>query len=618
MLIKSYYKDKIVGEKLKYLNPEFISAGMAISSVSGDFNQNATMRYRISALSIIYSCLVCTGWTQSGFPEDYFRAPLDIRMVLSGNFGELRPNHFHSGIDIKTQGVSGQRVYAAADGYISRIKIEAAGYGNTLYITHPGGFTTVYAHLDRFRSDIARYVKDRQYSLEQHALNIYPERDEWPVKKGELVAFSGTSGYSFGPHLHFEIRDAATQEPMNVLRFGFDIEDLVPPKIFSLYLYPGNSGSMANQSYSKTRLEVSGENGKYRLRDGDTVTATGSIGFGIEAFDFLNGAANRCGLYRIRMMVDGQLKYEWKMDRYSFSEDRYVNSYMDFGEKVRNNITVQKTFVDPNNRLDLYEHVENSGMIDFSEPRSYPVKFILEDAAENSSELGFVVRGGTPAVLPEREAESQPDAVFSWSADNEFSRDGISLKIPEGALYTDLKFHYAASPRVAGTFSPVHALQDPYTPLHLACDLNIRPDGLPEELQDKSLIALLDDENGFTAAGGQWQDGMVTTQIREFGRYAVLVDTTEPVISSLDLGGPGDRFDGKTIRFRVTDDLSGIKSYEGYIDNHWALFEYDTKNDLVYYRIDPKRLSSGKAHELELYITDNKENIAYFYAEFFW
>jgi murein DD-endopeptidase MepM/ murein hydrolase activator NlpD len=151
MLIKSYYKDKIVGEKLKYLNPEFISAGMAISSVSGDFNQNATMRYRISALSIIYSCLVCAGWTQSGFPEDYFRAPLDIRMVLSGNFGELRPNHFHSGIDIKTQGVSGQRVYAAADGYISRIKIEAAGYGNTLYITHPGGFTTVYAHLDRFR-----------------------------------------------------------------------------------------------------------------------------------------------------------------------------------------------------------------------------------------------------------------------------------------------------------------------------------------------------------------------------------------------------------------------------------------------------------------------------------
>ena len=539
-------------------------------------------------------------------------------MILSGNFGELRADHFHSGIDIKTQGTTGHRVYAAADGYVSRIKIEAAGYGHTLYITHPGGYTTVYAHLDRFRSDPARYVLNRQYSLQTHALNIYPEKDEWPVKKGELVAFSGTSGYSFGPHLHFEIRDASNQEPLNVLLFGFDIEDRIPPRIYSLYLYPGKHGGMAGGSYGKSRLEVSGGEGKYRLSKGDTVTANGDVGFGLEAFDFLNGARNRCGLYRILMLVDGELRYEWEMDRFSFSEDRYVNSYMDYGEYLRNNVKVQKTFVDPDNRLDLYRHVENSGMNDFSEARCYRIEFILEDANENSARLEFIVLGGSPRGLPQPKEETPPDAEFSCKTDNEFVRDGISLNLPSGALYTDLAFHYDSLPGPEGAFSPVYALQDRYTPLQLWCDLSIRPAGLPEVLRDKAVIALLDEENGYTSEGGEWKDGMVHTEIREFGQFTVLVDTTDPEITSLDLNGSGDPFTGKTIRFRVSDDLSGIRSYEGYIDNHWALFEYDLKNDLVYYRIDPGRLQSGKSHELELYITDNKENIAYYYGEFYW
>ena len=166
-------------------------------------------------------------------------APINIPMFLSGSFGELRSNHFHSGIDIKTQGVTGHRIFASADGYVSRIKVEAAGYGNTLYITHPAGYTTVYAHLDRFREDIADYVMELQYKQEKHALNIYPEKEKWKVEKGEFIALSGSSGYSFGPHLHFEIRNAANQAPMNVLLFGFDIADDVAPRVRSVYLYSG-------------------------------------------------------------------------------------------------------------------------------------------------------------------------------------------------------------------------------------------------------------------------------------------------------------------------------------------------------------------------------------------
>ena len=565
------------------------------------------MLYRFFTFIMGCLCLLQFSRSQAVFRNDYFRAPVDFDMYLSGNFGELRSNHFHAGIDIKTQGVTEQRVYAAADGYISRIKVEAAGYGNTLYITHPEGYTTVYAHLDRFRKDIDEYVRDKQYSNQKHTLNTFPEKEEWPVKKGELVAYSGTSGYSFGPHLHFEIRDAANQEPMNVMLFGFDIKDHVAPRIFSLYMYPG-----------KTGFEVAGDSGKYFLKDGDTLSASASAGFGIEAFDYLNGAHNRCGIYRIRMLIDDVLRYDWSMDRFPFSRARYINSYIDYDAKLRHKILVQKTFVEPNNHLDLYRYVENDGMFDFADQRFYRVIIILEDAYANRSELNFVVQGGIPRELPEREAENDYVRKFSCRQANEFTRNNIILKILEGALYTDLKFKYTLSDKQDGTYSPVHSLHDIYTPIHLSCDLSIRPDGLPDEFKEKALIGVLDDNGSITSAGGEWKDGMLNTQIREFGKYTVIIDTAAPEIKSLDLPGSETPYAKESIRFRVIDKISGILSYEGYIDNEWVLFEYDTKNNLVFYRFDPYRLASGRNHELELYIIDNKENIGYYYAEFFW
>lgn len=576
------------------------------------------MLYRFFTFFMGCLCLLQFSRSQAVFRNDYFRAPVDFDMYLSGNFGELRSNHFHAGIDIKTQGVTAQRVYAAADGYISRIKVEAAGYGNTLYITHPEGYTTVYAHLDLFRKDIDEYVREKQYSNQKHALNTFPEKEEWPVKKGELVAYSGTSGYSLGPHLHFEIRDAANQEPMNVMLFGFDIKDHVAPRIFSLYMYPGNEYSMVNNSFERSGFEVAGDSGKYFLKAGDTLSASASAGFGIEAFDYLNGAHNRCGIYRIRMLIDDVLRYDWSMDRFPFSKARYINSYIDYDAKLRHKILVQKTFVEPNNHLDLYRYVENDGMFDFADQRFYRVKFILEDAYANRSELNFVVQGGIPRELPEREAENDYVRKFSCSQANEFTRNNIILKIPEGAIYTDLKFKYTLSDKQDGTYSPVHSLHDIYTPIHLACDLSIRPDGLPDEFKEKALIGVLNDDGSITSAGGEWKDGMLSTQIRKFGKYTVIIDTAAPEIKSLDLRGSETPYTKESIRFRVIDEISGILSYEGYIDNEWVLFEYDTKNNLVFYRFDKDRLASGKNHELELYIIDNKENIGYYYAEFFW
>jgi hypothetical protein len=576
-----------------------------------------TFRYPLILLIVLY--LSGSVLAQPKFRQDYFVAPINISMYLSGNFGEIRSNHFHSGIDIKTQGVSGHRVYASAEGYISRIKVEAAGYGNTLYITHPAGYTTVYAHLDRFRQDIADYVRELQYKQEKHALNIYPDKGIWKVEKGEFIAFSGSSGYSFGPHLHFEIRNAANQAPMNVLLFGFDIKDEVPPRVLSVYLYPMGKQSHVNGAGRKQRFQVEADSAKYRLKDMQEVLANGRIGFGIETFDYLNGIRNRCGVYSIMMLIDGELKYQWKMDQFKFSESRYVNSYIDYEEKQLNSRLVQKTYLEPNNRLDLYQFIEENGVYDFSEDREYRIRFILEDTQANSTELFFTVQGGQSySVSPSSPIEDFVQK-FSWDLPNEFRKDSVVLKTPKGCLYDDLDFTYQKSEAVTGSYAPVHHIHNTHTPMHLPGELAIQPDSLPEDLRDKAYLGYLNGEDGHTeAAGGEWKDGMVRAKVRSFGRYTVLVDTLAPELKPLNLGGSRDMSAKPSIRFRVKDQQSGIKSYEGYIDNHWVLIEYDLKNDLVFYRFDLKRLERGKNHEMELYIIDNKDNIAYYYTEFYW
>ena len=577
------------------------------------------MNFRYPLLLLTLFCLAGSIQSQPLFRQDYFMAPINIPMFLSGSFGELRSNHFHSGIDIKTQGVTGHRIFASAEGYVSRIKVEAAGYGNTLYITHPAGYTTVYAHLDRFREDIADYVRELQYKQEKHGLNIYPEKEKWKVEKGEFIALSGSSGYSFGPHLHFEIRNAANQAPMNVLLFGFDIEDNVAPRVRSIYLYPMGEKGHVNGTGGKQRFPVEADSAGYILKDMQELKANGRMGFGIEAFDYLNGANNRCGIYSIIMLIDGDMKYHWEMNQFTFSESRYINSYIDYEEKQKNSRLVQKTYIEPNNRLGLYQYVEDEGIFDFSAVREFQVRFILEDAYANSTEISFTVRGGQSYTRPPSSPINDFIRKFSWDSPNEFRKKDVVLTIPKGSLYKKLDFTYKKTEALEGCWSPVHHIHHIYTPMHLSAELAIQADSLPENLRDKAYLGYLNGEEAhMEAAGGAWEDGMVRSKIRSFGRYTVLLDTIDPEVKPLNLGVSRNMSSKTSIRFRVRDQQSGIKSYEGYIDNHWVLIEYDLKNNLVFYRFDPERLERGKNHELELYIIDNKNNIAYYYTDFYW
>lgn len=553
-----------------------------------------------------------------------FHPPVKLPMLLSGNFGEIRPDHFHSGIDIKTLGTTGHSVYSIDRGYVSRIKVQAGGYGKSIYISHPGGYTSVYGHLDRYREGIADYVKNVQYSRRSHEVDIYLQEDHFPVAKGELIGYSGNTGNSSGPHLHFEVRKTASQHPTNVLRYGFDITDRVAPRYFSLHLFPAGSNSHVNGSSSKFSSTVVLDKGIYTIPYGTRINASGKIGFGVEVFDYLDGSSSRCGIYTLELFVDHALKFRVRMDEFAFSETRYVNAHIDYGEKVRSGTTVRRLHRLPNDRARIYDYLDGSGEIDVTPGKDHAIRIVATDVAGNSSELGFTVTGaGAPAVPAATVAPASPGAMnntrrMAFGEAFRFETEDLTLQVPAGALYEDLDFHCSAVAGNGEFLSPLYLVSSHEVPLHLPCTLAIRAEGIDPTLHDRLLLVSPDKKNGISAAGGTYRDGWVTVSLREFGQFAVWLDTIPPEITPLDGQVRGDLSARQSLRFRVTDDLSGIKSCEAYIDNRWALFEYDPKNDLLTHTFDETRIGRGRSHELELYVSDSKGNVNLFHTTFTW
>ncbi len=544
---------------------------------------------------------------QNGSSRVDFDAPVDFKMALSGTFGELRSNHFHAGIDIKTFGAINKPLYAIANGHVSRVVVSPGGYGKAVYIEHPNGYTSVYAHCNKFTGELADWVKEEQYRLQSFRVNLFPEPGQFKVRKGEIIAYSGNSGSSLGPHVHFEIRKTIGQIPVNPLQFGFKVKDFIRPKITGMRIYPVTSYSLINGKNEIYEADLAGWGPDYRIKNHDTLQLSGEFYFGINAYDRLNDSRNRNGVYEVELMNDSNRVYSHRMDEFSFSETRYVNSLIDYKTYQNLKRRYQKTYVEPNNKLSVYDSVFNEGIFMFIDEKYHVLKYVIRDIFDNESVLTFTVKSSPPAFTDVFTAaqKNHDKTFFEWSAENTFETSDFSIKIPAGALYDTLTFQYSESLPDEGFYSALHSVHKDSKAIHKSCEIRIKPHEIPEKIMGKALIAKVEDDE-LSSAGGMWDGVFMKTSIRQFGDYAIVVDTIPPELRPLNFRDGKNMSGMKVLKVAAKDELAGIDSYEATLNGEWLLMEWDPKNDLLLYSID-ERLKSGK-NTFRLIVTDGVGN----------
>ncbi len=528
-------------------------------------------------------------------------APLKIPLLMSANFGELRPNHFHSGIDLKTQGRTGLPVYAMDGGYVSRVVVSPWGFGRAVYINHPSGLTTVYGHLKSFVPFIDEVVRRLQYEQEDFAIDCEFAEGEIPVGQGDLIGYSGNAGSSGGPHLHLDIRDTETQDPMDPQEWlsRYITDDVAPePRRVVVYTHDGVMGNTARRVERKASRSGAGT---YSI--GEPVPAWGDVSFGIEAYDRMTGTANKYGVHQVDLYVDDSLFFSTYIYRYSFDETRYINSFTEEGK-------IMRTYVAPGNRLrSIYKQVDNHGILHVDEERPYRCRYVLTDYDGNRSVLDFTLTG----KLQEPVEPQKSGIYFSYAVDNLYKKDDLGIFVPAGALYENIDFtrrklvsrKYCSDTQVIGPDD---------ISLHRPADLSIRL--TRDELTDKNQYYLVRLKgNRVYPVSGEYADGWYKAKIRNFGSYAVAVDSVSPSIQPM----APERWSSRgTVVLKVTDSGSGLKSYRGEIDGKFVLFELDGKTARITYRLESNRVKKGSKHTLKVRATDMCGNEQVYTGSFVW
>lgn len=556
---------------------------------------------------IIAGFCLLAGMSSININAQELRNPLDFPPLLSGNFGELRSNHFHSGIDFKTQGVTGKPIYAVQDGYVARVSVGPWGFGKAVYLNHPDGTTTVYGHLEKFNDETEAYIKEQQYKQETFAINLFPDPELLPVKKGELIALSGNTGSSGGPHLHFEVRDTKSEETIDPLDYYKSrIKDTRAPKIQGIMVCPIEGKGIVNGSSNKLQLKtVTAKNGKQTLSG--KIEAWGEIGLAIKAYDYMDNTSNVYGVKEITLSLKDQILFHSNLDRFAFNETRYINSLTDYEEWKTHRSFYVKTFVDPGNRLRFIES-SNRGILTINEQKNYQLTYLLADAFGNSTQLSILIEG---KKQPIPQTENSGTEHFHWGSDNRFGAKGIRLAIPKGNLYNDLYFRYSANEDDTD-LSITHHLHNSPVPMHKTAQLSLRLQN--DTLENKQQYGIIRIDKGRTSwIGGTYNKGWVEADIKELGSYTISKDMAGPAITPL---APANWIAKQAFVFRLSDNHSGVQTYRGEVDGQFVLFEMDNKS-VITYKFDKKRLKRGK-HTLRLTATDAAGNQSEYTHPFTW
>lgn len=535
-------------------------------------------------------------------PEGYFRSPVDIKLYLSGTFGEPRSTHFHTGIDIKTGGVEGKNIYAVADGYVSRIAVSPYGYGNALYITHPNGFVSVYGHLQKFSSKIQKWVQDQQRSQTSFAINMeFLDPSLFPVTKGEVVALSGNSGGSGGPHLHFEIRDSL-EHPLNPLNFGFDkwVIDQAKPDIYNVFFYQLNKDKFFTESIKKkVSLESSGN---YNL-PGVINVNTDELGFGVHTVDLFTGTSNKNGVYQIKMYDNEELCYHYQMDELSFDFTKHVYSHCDYVQKKLNDNTVHKCFVEKGNRLSTYPFLNNYGKVILFDNEVHQIRIEVSDYHGNTSQVSFQVKKNETALFFAAKPYEYQDFFISGQR-NMFKNEQVQIDFPANLLFEDLFFQYAERPN--NKYGPYVDIHNSITPVSGYFDVALKLHDIDSLISDKYLLAYYDYKGRKRAIGGKIRNGFIHAETRALGTYFIDLDTVPPKITPVNIGENSTMTNQKVIQFKAADNLSGIQEYNAFVNGLWVVLEYDAKRAKFTYVIDENTLKGDNT--IEVVMADERGN----------
>lgn len=556
----------------------------------------------------VFFLFFCTAvFSQVDYPKDYFSSPLDIPMQLSGNFGELRPNHFHAGFDLKTQQKEGLKVYAVADGYVSRIKISTFGNGKTIYINHPNGFTSVYGHLKMANGEIENYIKKTHYKEESFEIEMFLKPDEMVVKKGEIIAFSGNTGASEGPHLHFEFRDSKTEFVINPMLFGYNkfLKDTKKPVVSGVYVYPLDSKTTVNHSKRPLLLNVSlQKDGTYLS---DKVVANGTVGFGISAYDTDDVSFNNNGVYKVQSFYNGKPNFGYEFNTYSFDEMRYINALIDYSRYKKMQQRVQKLFMKNPYNLSIIQADENKGVLQVTPNLASLYRIEVSDFFGNKKTIAIPVQYDIlPTIISPEPVQS--NYFVKASKDSNFALANMSVFFPAGTFYEDFDLNFDVK-------NDTLLLHDDTVPAHTNFTVSIEDTKSTEAQREKMFIGRIEGKK-VNYNPTYRKDSIFNTKVKILGKYALVADTIAPKISmAVPVEGKWIS-EQKTIQLSIYDDLSGIKSYNGYLNGKWILFEYDNKTRKLTHYFSDGIVVDG-ANDLKVVVIDNVGNSTTFETRFF-
>lgn len=544
------------------------------------------------------------------------RSPINHPILLSGSFGELRATHFHAGIDIKSKnGKTGDPVYSIEEGYVSRIVVRADGYGNAIYVSHPGSYTSVYGHFEEFASPFAEFVKQTQYKNKSFEIEISPEPEQFPVTKGQLLGKMGNTGTSFGPHLHFEVRNSKTDRPLNPFFYGFRPPDKRPPVISGIKLtqFTFDSIEFKSQQFPATNLG----NGKFKLKSDTLITDNELVGIEFKGYDQMDGVYNKHGIVELTMKLNGKTVYQYRVDSFTFEEAQHIYAHVNYTSFFQDKSQYQHCYILPADPLKIYLNKGSTGSLITMKPgEKHLIEILAKDFNHNESKIRFWVKR-----LDKPNAKPFP-LVYNYILDPgkpALINDKSSiLYFSDSALYARMYLHLTQSDSTERPYrSPFIFINNGNKIFKEKVDLFIRYDSLPPEKLIKTVVVECGPGNKLTSYGGEIFDTYIHAKINRFGTYALFADTIPPVIKSKNF--KPDMSGQASVSFTIEDNLdsenrSNELRYYGYIDEEWVLFEYDKKSKTIMHRFE-KSLKKG-GHLLKIEVYDGKNNLSVFKAKF--